>query len=142
MPRHINQHPNPAPPAEHEQTFSNSASCVFNSCFFRKSTTSSTFRLEVMLRTMLIAFRRTSMSALRIEGTKFRASNYKERRTYLDRICKMSIMRLSRTCPCFDRRASRRSRTINLTLLSDSLMIRLMKHDAAAEHNQSGEDYM
>jgi len=57
-------------PVERERTFSKSASCVFNSCFFKNSTTSSTFRLEVMLRTMLMAFRRTSMSALKTEGTK------------------------------------------------------------------------
>jgi len=40
-------------------------------------------------------------------------------------------MRLSRTWSCFLCNVSRRSRTMSLTLLSDSLMTRLMKQEAA-----------
>jgi len=42
------------------------------------------------------------------------------------------MIRRSRTCPCFERRVSSRFNTISLTLLSDSLMTRVMKQDAAA----------
>jgi hypothetical protein len=42
------------------------------------------------------------------------------------------MIRPSRTCPCFERRVSSRSNTISLTLLSDSLMTKVIKQDAAA----------
>lgn len=109
-----------------ELTFSNSCSCVRCSCFFMNKTTSSTVRLETKLRTMPIALRRTSRSVLfrRLENKINEYSLPKQ--TYLERTCRMSIMRLSRTCPCRERRASRRSRTMSFALLSDSRMTRLM----------------
>jgi hypothetical protein len=91
-------------------TFWKSCSCICRSCFFKNSTTSSTFRLDVMLKTITIAFLLTSISAL-------------------ERTCKTSMMRPSSRCPCLERRASSRSRTMNLTL-SDSLTTRLMRQAA------------
>lgn len=109
-----------------ELTFSNSCSCVRCSCFFMNKTTSSTVRLETKLRTMPIALRRTSRSVL-VRLLEHEVDRYTvPKQTYLDRTCRMSIMRLSKTCPCRERRASRRSRTMSFALLSDSRMTRLM----------------
>lgn len=65
-------------------TLSESASWVFCSCFLRKRTTSSTFRLEVMLRTMPIALRRTSMSALN-DGDRFIISDNRSASSHIPR---------------------------------------------------------
>lgn len=52
--------------------------------------------------------------------------------THAVRIWRISMMRASTMAPCFDRRVSMRSKTINFTLLSDSLTTKLMKEEAAA----------
>lgn len=84
------------------RTFSYSASSVLVSCFFRDPTTSSTFFPVTMCSTIPTAFLRTSMSVLVVSTRR------------------MSIARLSRMCSCFARRVSIRSKTMILTLLSDS----------------------
>jgi len=86
-----------------------------------------------MLRTMPMALRRTSMSALRGKGDKLdRKSAYGEQSAHLDRTCSRSMTSPSMTGPCLERRFSIRSRTISLTLLSDSLTTRLIRQEAAA----------
>ena len=102
------------------RTFSYSASSVLVSCFFRDPTTSSTFFPVTMCSTIPTAFLRTSMSVLVVSTRR------------------ISIARLSRTCSCFARRVSIRSRTMILTLLSDSFCTSSTNAWAAAvESNQS-----
>lgn len=55
----------------------------------------------------------------------------------------MSMISPSSTCPCLVRSASSLSRTMSFTLLSDSLITRLMKQDAAASNNlERGNRYI
>lgn len=51
---------------------------------------------------------------------------------HLDRTCSRSMTSPSMTEPCLERRFSIRSKTISLTLLSDSLTTRLIRQEAAA----------
>jgi hypothetical protein len=80
------------------------------------------FLLEVMLKAMLIAFLRTPTSALlkRLVWLQGKLESLR-----------LVMIRSSRTCSYFERRVYSRSNTISLTLLSDSLMTRVMKQDAA-----------
>ena len=50
------------------------------------------------------------------------------------------MIKPSRTWPCFARKESRRSRTMSFTLLSDSLITRLMKEEAAAMRTVKNEE--
>ena len=100
------------------RTFSYSASSVLVSCFFRNPTTSSTFLPVTMCSTIPTAFLRTSMSVLVVSTRR------------------ISIARLSRTCSCFARRVSIRSKTMTLTLLSDSLCTSSTNAWAAAVENR------
>lgn len=111
-------------------TFSQSTSCVFWSCFFENKTTSSTFLVEAMLNTVLIALRRTSISALEYDIFRRIGMKFTEYR-YLDRTWRTSTISPSRTCPCLSRGLSRRSSAISFRLW-DSLRTRVMKQDAAA----------
>jgi hypothetical protein len=86
---------------------------VFASSFFNNMTTSSTFLLDTISRAMCSAFLRTSMSVL-------------------DSTRKISIARSLSTPSFFFRSWSTFSRTINLTLLSETLMQRSMNLAAAA----------
>ena len=78
-----------------------------------------------MLNTMLIAFRRTTMSALYwwlgTLGIRW------WEKINLEKTWRASIYNPSRTWPCLARRESRQSRTMSSTLLSDSLITRLMQ---------------
>ena len=51
---------------------------------------------------------------------------------------KMSMTMLSKVCSCFDLRLSKRSSTISLTLLSDSLTINSAYAPAAASQDVNG----
>ena len=94
-------------------TFSYCSSTVLESSFFKRRTTSSTFLLETMSMAMLRAFLRTSRSGL--ESTR-----------------RISMVRSSRMPSLTRRNWLTFSRTINLTLLSDSLMLSSMNLAAAA----------
>lgn len=87
-----------------------------------------------MLNTILIAFRRTSMSAL-FDTLKRRG--FIRDQTCLERICSTSMISPSNMAPCFERSVSSLSRTMSFTLLSDSLMTRFTKQDAAASDMQT-----
>src|SRR5258707_10879814 len=89
-------------PEESKLTFSYSESTVLSSCFLRKSTTSSTFRLVIIERAIEIHFFLTSISGL--DSTPRRSST-------------RGPFPL-RSVEYFSCSVERRSRTISLTLLS------------------------